>query len=170
MILPSLKKYVNYQSLKLYASDDSFDDIMQEPIFVCILYLFFISFLLIFYINFTYFQDENYQYKRNQFKQLIGHALQHIARCQLQVYFAMIYGLISLDDIINNNQPPSPNDKYLKLKFSLKWSSGTMVIEYVPRILAPAGCIFFWINQLKMSDDKFLKSFAKLGNILYAFY
>ena len=88
--------------------------------------------------------------------------MQTIAASQLQSYFAVIYGLTTLDRMIEN-KPPSESDKYLKFEQILKWSNGTEIVEYLPRMLAPVSCINFWIKQLHLSDNTFITEYKHLG-------
>ena len=89
----------------------------------------------------------------------MGHAMENIVSCQLQTYFALLYGLISLESIMENK----PSNKVRKFKQILKWKNGVKVTNYLPLMLAPTSTIFFWVKQLKLSDNPYITSFKHLG-------
>ena len=100
--------------------------------------------------------------KVEQIKSMIGHALENIIPCQLQSYMALMYGMVSLNDLIDNKAPTS-DDKLLKFEQKLLFSGGLLITNWLPRVRAPISCVQFWINQLQLYNNQSLNSYKHLG-------
>lgn len=113
-------------------------------------------------------------------KRVIGHALQNIVPCQLQYYAALLYKLVSFEDLIDN-KPAKSADSQQKIKMLMVWPNNEKVINYMPPIKGPVSSVQFWLNHLNLSMDQDISSFADNGYVslqeliaemvgFYAFY
>ena len=91
--------------------------------------LYFISILQLFCNHFIQ-KNKKYENTIKNLKNLIGHALIYIASCQLQSYFALLYQLITWDQLIEN-KPPSETDQFLKFKQKLIWPNNTSYFYFI---------------------------------------
>ena len=88
---------------------------------------------------------------------MIGHAMENVYPCQLQTYMALLYNMVSLDDIISNDE-----NKNL-YKQNLVLANGKQIINNLPSIKAPVSAVQFWIEQLKLTENELIKSFSYGG-------
>ena len=88
--------------------------------------------------------------------------MEHIAPCQLQSYFAVMYNMCSINDIIDNT--PTKGTKYDKFKQKLSFGENTKTItNYLPMIKAPNSCIWYWSNILELNDNLSVQSYKDYG-------
>ena len=93
---------------------------------------------------------------------MIGHGLENIIPSQLGTFFALLYDMISIKDIINN-KPPNDDEKIKKFCQEIQWPNGCKEINWLPKIKAPISSIQFWINFCCLNDNEFINSFKNHG-------
>lgn len=85
--------------------------------------------------------------------------MENIVPCQLQSYFALLYKQISLEQLIKNK----PLKKNQTFKQILVWKNGNTETNWLPKLKAPTSAVQFWINHLKLKDNKYIESFQEGG-------
>ena len=88
--------------------------------------------------------------------------MQNIVPCQLSSYFALLYNMITIEQIFENKASPN-NAKNKNFKQKLKFPCGQIITTYLPPFTAPNSVIQFWCNQLKLQDDETVNSYLNQG-------
>lgn len=92
---------------------------------------------------------------------MIGDAIETINPYELTTYFALLYQMITLSDIIDQNQYIKFNKPHFILK--LKWPCGYTQSDALPLCKAPTSAVKLWIKYTKLMDRKHLYNFYKIG-------
>ena len=70
---------------------------------------------------------------------------------------ALLYGMISLDDILVNN---SKEEKFVQ---HILLPNNVDIYEYMPMLKAPVSTVQFWMQRLHLTEHYRIKSFSDYG-------
>ena len=85
-----------------------------------------------------------------------------IVPCQLPSFFALLYKLITIEEIKYDKPSPITAEKK-NFKQILKFPDGTKTINYLPPCTAPYSTIKFWCDQLQIKDNQIINSYVNQG-------
>ena len=96
---------------------------------------------------------------------MIGHGLIHIFPHQLKIFVALLYKMITIDDIINCYKKPSSSDfsENLYYKQKTKCHNNTIKTQYFPTIRGTTSMVLFWVNRLRLMEIDELSNFDDIG-------
>lgn len=95
--------------------------------------------------------------KREFMDKCIGHAIQHVNEFELKSYFAVIYGLIEVEDVLDKSK------HIVEERFNQYWRRLGKVLETsLPGLKCPVSCVIFWCNRLGFDLDHY-QEFENIG-------